>query len=150
MTAGDVRMISLAEAQHLRHRFLRPDDPIEAVIYDGDDHPQSVHFGAFVQGRLIGVMSAFPRPFAPDPAPDDWQLRGLAIVPEFRRAGHATQLLRAGIAHVHSHNGLRAWSFVRLAIVPLLRSLGFQEVPGDVVVDPKTGPHHLMWLDLRS
>ncbi|CAN8006358.1 unnamed protein product [Ixodes hexagonus] len=55
-----IRCILASQTQTLRQRVLRPD--LASVPYRGDQLPTTAHFGAFVDGTLVGVVSAFYEP----------------------------------------------------------------------------------------
>lgn len=52
-----VRDIVASDTLSLRQSVLRPD--LVRVNYRGDELPSTAHFGAYVDGRLVGVVSAF-------------------------------------------------------------------------------------------
>ncbi|XP_037506382.1 uncharacterized protein LOC119382655 [Rhipicephalus sanguineus] len=52
-----IRDIVASDTLTLRQTVLRPD--LVRVDYRGDDLPTTAHFGAYVDGRLVGVVSAF-------------------------------------------------------------------------------------------
>lgn len=52
-----VRDIVASDTLTLRQSVLRPD--LVRVNYRGDELPSTAHFGAYVDGRLVGVVSAF-------------------------------------------------------------------------------------------
>lgn len=52
-----IRDIVASDTLTLRQSVLRPD--LARVDYRGDDLPTTAHFGAYVDGRLVGVVSAF-------------------------------------------------------------------------------------------
>ena len=54
-----IKPISTAETRPLRHRVLRPGQPFGQTAYPRDDHPETMHFGAFDGDRLVGVVSIY-------------------------------------------------------------------------------------------
>ncbi|XP_054929376.2 uncharacterized protein v isoform X5 [Dermacentor andersoni] len=52
-----IREIVASDTLPLRQSVLRPD--LVRVDYRGDELPTTAHFGAYVDGRLVGVVSAF-------------------------------------------------------------------------------------------
>jgi GNAT superfamily N-acetyltransferase len=144
MSNVEIRAISAAETRPLRHQVLRPHQPPETLVYPGDDAPDSLHVGAFLDGALVGIASVSRQPFAGAQALDTWQLRGMATLPAARRMGCGSALVRACIAHVHRHGGAALWSNARLSALPFYRPLGF-EARGEERLTPGTGPHFVMW-----
>ena len=54
-----LRRASLEEILALRHAVLRPGLPLESAAFEGDDAPDTLHFGAF-DGSV--AMTAIGRP----------------------------------------------------------------------------------------
>ena len=96
MTTPDVSSITAAETRPLRAALLRPGQPPENLIYDGDEAATSFHAGAYHDGRLVGIATVYPE--APPEAHRDvilgekaFRLRGMATTPEVRGAGYGLQ-----------------------------------------------------------
>lgn len=84
------------EVIDVRHAVLREGRPRDTAIFDGDDAGDTRHWVADRSGLVIGVVSVMRRP-APEPcdAPrPQWQLRGMATLPEYRGQGLGAALLR--------------------------------------------------------
>lgn len=154
-----VRPIPAAETLSLRHLVLRPDQPAEALVYPGDDHPDALHVGAFDIGpdaaeRLVGIASVYPEP--PPEAhrgaiPDDaypygaaFRLRGMATLPEVRGAGHGRALLDALFEHVQERGATYLWCNARLVALAFYQTMGLVPVGEEFDIVP-IGPHYMMW-----
>jgi GNAT superfamily N-acetyltransferase len=144
MPALDIRPISAAETRPLRQQLLRPRRSLEQLVYPGDDAPDSLHAGAFLDGQLVGIASISRQPFAPAPGAAAWQLRGMAARPEVRRQGYGAALIQACIAHAASRGGTILWCNGRTSAIPFYQALGFQ-VHGAEFENPETGPHVVLW-----
>ncbi|MHA1568850.1 MAG: GNAT family N-acetyltransferase, partial [Alphaproteobacteria bacterium] len=84
MTEHRIRPIGAERARPLRQAVLRPDQPFDATRYDGDEAPDTAHFGCFIEDVLVGVASVYREP---SPDSDDaraWRLRGMATAAEVR------------------------------------------------------------------
>ena len=145
----EIRAISAAETRPIRHQVLRPHQPPESLVYPGDDTPDSLHAGAFLGGRLVGIASVSRQPFPGGPGLDTWQLRGVATLPEARRHGCGAALVRACIAHVAARGGAVLWCNGRTSALPFYRALGF-EPRGEEFETPGTGPHLVMWREIGA
>jgi hypothetical protein len=78
-----IERLTAAETLPLRHAILRAGLPRETAIFPGDDAQTSRHFGAFSEGRLIGVATIHFAPLLDRPDFDPaYQVRGMAIEPE--------------------------------------------------------------------
>lgn len=143
MEPHDIRPISAAETRPLRHALLRPHQPAERLVYPGDDAPQTLHAGAFLGGRLVGIASVTPGPSNGAAWPAPWQLRGMATAPEVRGRGYGRALIVACLAHIAAHGGRTLWCNGRTSALPFYRALGFQAHGEEFLSD--TGPHYVLW-----
>lgn len=140
----NVRPITAAQTRQLRHAVLKPFQPVEELIYPGDDAPDSLHVGAFQADQIVGIASVSRQPPPDRDDGDTWQLRGMAPTPEVRRQGYGAALIAACIEHVARHGGSAIWCNARVSAIPFYQSLGFA-ITSDVFEIPQTGPHVVMW-----
>ncbi len=82
-----------------------------------------MHVGAFVLGDLIGVGSFFV-------TLPEAQLRKLAVRPECRGRGIASQIIRFGAAKACARGGRAIWCDARVSALGFYETLGFA-VTGD-------------------
>ncbi len=143
MSDVDVRPISAAETRILRSEVLRPSQRPEELVYFGDDAPDTLHAGAFLDGALVGIATVCRDPLIGEDDPDVWRLRGMAIRPGAQGKGLGRALLESCIAYVSSHGGKLIWCNGRTSAAGFYRSLGF-EICGDEFEVAVTGPHYLM------
>ncbi|MCP3103361.1 GNAT family N-acetyltransferase [Myxococcus sp. K15C18031901] len=150
MSTPDIRRIPAAETRGLRRAVLRPHQPPEAVIYPGDDDPDTLHLGLYVDGRQLGVASLYrePPPFALKDI-TAWRLRGMAVEQVRQGMGLGAALLRACMAHAASQKGTQVWCNARATAEGFYRSMGFVS-RGEPFDLPGIGPHHLMCRDLAG
>ncbi|WP_414449214.1 GNAT family N-acetyltransferase [Burkholderia sp. 22PA0099] len=141
-----VRTISGEQVLPLRHRVLRPQQPIEACRYPEDDDPHVLHFGAFDGGQLVGIASLYrelppeervPRPLPPGQA---WRLRGMASHPEKRGTGIGAALLRQILTFVACNDGAFVWCNARTTAEGFYLREGFRQY-GPPYEMPDIGPH---------
>jgi GNAT superfamily N-acetyltransferase len=144
MRHHDIRPIQADLTLPLRQQILRPRQSLETLIYPGDDHPLSLHLGAFHHDQLVGIASVSPELCPPMPRDSAWRLRGMAILPSVQRQGYGAALLQTAIHHIQSHHGTLLWCHGRTSALSFYRALGF--VPyGDEFLVPVTGPHYLCY-----
>jgi len=144
-----IRAISAAETIAVRWPVLRPGFPRESAVFDGDDAPGTLHFGAFDAGKLAGVASIFPVPFPAQPdALPAFQLRGMATLPEVRGAGFGRALLEACIDAARRNGAVLIWCNARTGAADFYARSGWQIVGGEFEI-PTVGPHFRMWRALR-
>jgi GNAT superfamily N-acetyltransferase len=144
-----IRAISAAGTIAVRWPILRPGFPRETAVFDGDDAPTTLHFGAFDGDALVGVASIYIAPFPakPDVFPA-WQLRGMATLPEVRGAGFGRALLDACVAAARKKSGALIWCNARTNAATFYGKNGWQIV-GDEFDIPTVGPHFRMLFELR-
>ena len=143
-----IRAISAAETIPVRWPVLRPGFARETAVFDGDDSPGTLHFGAFDGEVLVGVASIYLAPFParPDAAPA-MQLRGMATLPEVRGAGFGTALLDACVAAAREKGAKLIWCNARSGAAKFYAQNGWQIV-GEEFDIPTVGPHFRMWREL--
>ena len=140
---SDIRPISVTEARELRHAVLRPHQKPAELVFRGDDAPDAMHVGAFLDGKLVGIASVAREPFPGEPQLDAWRLRGMATLPEARRKGYGAALVQALVAHVAAHGGNLIWCHGRTSALPFYHAVGFRE-HGEEFTVPVTGPHFVL------
>ena len=140
-----IRAISAAETIAVRWPLLRPGFPRETAVFDGDDAPGTLHFGAFDGDALVGVASIYVAPF---PAQADvsptFQLRGMATLPEVRGAGFGKALLDACVAAAREKGAAVVWCNARTSAAKFYAQRGW-EIIGEQFDIPTVGPHFRMW-----
>ncbi|HVM63002.1 MAG TPA: GNAT family N-acetyltransferase [Verrucomicrobiae bacterium] len=139
-----IRQITAAETRPLRQAILRPHQRIEELTYPGDDAAATMHLGALVDGKLIGVASVYHE--APQGETDEgaWRLRGMAVMPGLHRKGIGSLLLRASIDYAKQRGGTMMWFNARTPAVPFYRAHGFQ-IRGQEFEISGIGSHYFMW-----
>ena len=138
----DVRRITAEEARPLRLRVLRPGQPPETVVYPADALPDTVHFGAFDAGALVGIGTLQRSP-DPKSGAASWQLRGMATAPEARGQGHGAAIVRAAEAHVLANGGREMWFNARVVALGFYERLGYVREGPEFDI-PAIGPHYVM------
>ena len=106
----------------LRHSVLWPDKPIDAVRLPTD--ADGYHFGAFVDGQLVAVISLFV-------AGSRAQFRKFATHPDFQGQGIGSLLLKHVIDKAKQLNANLLCCDARLSAVSFYARRGFEPM-GDV------------------
>jgi GNAT superfamily N-acetyltransferase len=143
-----VREISATDAHPLRRAVLRGGDAASDVHYPQDDQPRSFHLGVDADGELVGIASFSPAETPYRAGVPAWQLRGMAIAPEFQGQGLGAALLAEAASRVRADGAHVLWCNARDTAIGFYDRLGFI-VHGDGFVTADSGlPHHVMVLDL--
>jgi GNAT superfamily N-acetyltransferase len=121
-----VRRISVADARVLRDRVLHANMPEGRSVYPGDDAPDTLHAGAFVDGLMTGVATVCRDSMPGGSITCEWRLRGMATLEEYRGRGFGRRLAEHCAAHATCRRGFLIWCSARLVAVPFYLSLGFE------------------------
>ena len=136
-----LRLITAAETRPVRQAVLRPDQPPETTLYQGDEAPGAWHVGAYVDDQLLGTASVYTEAPAGEADPCAYRLRGMAVLPGFRGQGVGRALVQACVRHVLAHGGNTLWCNGRVSALGFYQALGFRPI-GDVFDLPISGPHY--------
>lgn len=90
-----LKIISSEETYEVRHPVLREGKPVETCSFEGDLHPESFHLGLYVDKKLTGVAS-FLKNNHNHFSGNQYQLRGMAVLPGFQQKGFGEKLFKAG------------------------------------------------------
>lgn len=145
----EVRPISAAETLPLRMAVLRPNRPVSASQFVGDDAPTTRHFGAFQAGKNFGIASLFRVEMEDYPGRSALQLRGMATAPEVRGAGFGRALVFACIDFARNIDAEILWCNARTSALGFYEKLGF-EIVGKEFEIPDVGPHFRMLMELNG
>ena len=143
-----VRQISAEETIELRWPILRSGLPRESAVFEGDDRPDTCHFGAFSGPSLMGVATVLraPLPEQPERLPA-MQLRGMAVREEARGLGCGSALVRTCELEARLHEMNMLWCNARSPAVEFYRRHGFETLGGEFEI-PTAGPHWRMLLEI--
>ncbi len=117
------------------------------MFFPGDDGAETIHFGAWESGALVGIASLYPEALTERPARAGWRLRGMAVEPALRRQGVGAELVRSCAQHARRKNGEILWCNARENALAFYGSLGFETIRGPFDI-PGIGPHFLLSLEL--
>jgi GNAT superfamily N-acetyltransferase len=149
----EIRSIDAAQTWPIRQEVLRPHQPLNEMEYPGDLEPsRSFHLGAFREGLLVGIASAFREPLE-DPKsrvqdPTGWRLRGMATLPEVRGQGYGRALVEQAFELVRTAGGTSLWCNARIVASEFYLDLGFSLARPDTYEIAGIGPHRLMIREL--
>ena len=144
-----ILQIRAEQTYPLRQAILRPGLPIETCMYPGDDAPETVHFGAVLDGRIVGIASLYHEAPPGESNPQAWRLRGMAVDEALRRQGIGRELLLQCVVHVAGQGGTMLWFNARTVAVPFYEKHGFA-TRGDEFEIPGVGPHYVMWQEFAT
>ncbi|WP_010281534.1 GNAT family N-acetyltransferase [Bacillus timonensis] len=127
----------------LRHRILRPHQPMEASMYDTDYQEGGFHVGAFIDGTLISIASFCPIVNLDFSSGKQYRLRAMATHPECRKLGAGRGVVKYAES-ILTKNGIDLlWCMGRTNVQEYYERLGFKP-HGEVFDYPPIGPHIVM------
>lgn len=127
----------------VRHAVLRTGKPYDSTLWTGDNEPDTRHFAAYTDGQLVGVASVYRKDPPDSPGQHGWQLRGMAVLPEYQRYTIGRLLVDAIKKHCREQGGQIIWCNARESARGFYEKLGFTAV-GEPFLIPEIGPHFLM------
>lgn len=135
-----IRRAELEEIIDLRHVVLRHGLPREEAIFAGDRAATSRHYGAFLDGRIVGCASLHASTWDGQPA---WQLRGMASADSARRMGVGRRLLAFLEDDVTDVAPRPLWCNARIGALDFYKAMGWT-IQSELFDIPTAGPHHRM------
>lgn len=144
-----IRLVEAGDVPEVRHPVLRRGKPPESAIFEGDTLKTTFHMGAYFDRKLVGVVTLLLRNDSEEEATGVYQLRGMAIIAEFRGKGVGGELLRQAETEVVRRNGRRIWMNAREAAADFYKRFGYRQI-GSLFEIPGVGPHYYMEKSLNS
>lgn len=140
--------VAVQETYDLRQRVLRNHLEGAPAAAPSDELPGTLHLGARIGGRLVGVVTMFAE--AP-PGREDvtaMRFRFMAVEPAFQGRGIGRALMADVITRTRAAGAHFVWANGRDTALEFYRRLGFAVV-GDAFCDSTSGlSHHVVLLPL--
>lgn len=144
-----IKEIPALETFSVRQPVLRPGKPIESCHFEGDNLESTKHFGLFDNEKLAGIASLFEHstPFLEEKS--QFQLRGMAVLPEFQKKGLGEALVKHAENDALERGGKIIWFNAREIAVAFYKKLGY-EVIGEPFDIADIGKHYVMYKKLDA
>lgn len=132
-----IKEILAKQTYELRHPLLRKGQPYDSCQLENDNHPQSIHLGAYSSSQLVGILSAMPN-CCPDYNDQiAFQLRAMAVHPEFQRRKIASQLIQNIVRRLKEDSKVEnIWLNARVNANALYLNNGFQAIGTPFEIKP--------------
>jgi phosphoribosylformimino-5-aminoimidazole carboxamide ribotide isomerase len=111
-----IEQIPAALTLRLRQAVLYPDKQIDELKMDEDEH--GIHFGAFQDNKMIGVVSLFQYG-------TEFQFRKFAVEPASQGKGTGSQMLQFITDFAAGLGGTRLWCNARQSAIQFYLKYGF-------------------------
>lgn len=139
-----IRIIPSHKTLPIRQLILRPGKALDACTFEGDNVRSNVHLGAFKNAKLVGVVSLIKNKSEHFKERNQFQLRGMAVLPEFRGRHIATALLQMAEERLRDKQVETLWCNAREIAIGLYEKHGFEHV-GNTFEVPGIGLHRTMY-----
>ncbi len=139
-----VTQITTDQVRPLRHVTLRVGQPYESTLWAGDNDTGTAHFGVFADSALVGIATVMLDTPKDAHLETPLRLRGMAVLPEYRRKGLGNLLLDACFAYAVVEEIKGIWCNARVSAKPFYDAYGFH-THGEAFELPIIGPHYVMW-----
>ena len=145
-----VKKIATADTLSIRQRVLRPNWSVEQCQFEGDQNETTFHVGAFKDGALIGIATMM-RDISAELATictDQYRLRGMAVLPEYRDQGVGRSILDECLQEVRQRECKLFWCNARIKAARFYTAAGFSKTSETTFDIPGAGLHFLMFKQL--
>jgi len=115
---ADIEQIVSYLTWPLRRDVLYPGEMKHEMGMDEDEH--GVHFGAFKDNKLVGIVSLFQKD-------TDFQFRKLAVDPAMQNKGIGGEILNYITDYAQTNGGTRLWCNARTSAINFYLKHGFAQ-----------------------
>lgn len=137
--------VSHTDTYPIRTQMFVPDHDLKKAKFEGDDDEDlSFHLGAFVDGKLVSVASFFYERNSRFQDLHQYQLRGMATLPEFQNRGLSRELLKMAFPIIKQNFCSLLWCNARTNAKGFYEKVGFSAIDSNVFVIEGIGEHILM------
>jgi predicted GNAT family N-acyltransferase len=141
-----VLRINAQDTYPIRQQVLAPSHSTQKVKFENDDDEDiSFHLGAFKNSKLVSVASFF---YEYNPIFEDmhqYQLRGMATLPEHQGQGLSSELLTTAFPIIKQNLCTLLWCNARESAVGYYEKVGFSKKNNEIFEIENIGPHILMF-----
>jgi ribosomal-protein-alanine N-acetyltransferase len=138
-----IKPISAQDTYPIRHVVLRKGKPIDSCQFNGDLDNTTFHLGAFFNKILVGVASYMMNRNDVFSEEHHYQLRGMAIIDDYKGLGIGNRLLENGEEKCLKANVNLIWFNAREIAINFYKRNNYQET-GDFFNIEGVGNHILM------
>jgi len=137
-----IKEITAEETYQIRLKVLRKDIDLP-YQFQGDLDAETIHIGAFLADNLMGVSSFMKSNHVLFADETQYQLRGMATLPEARGRGYGKGLIDFSVACLQRKKATILWCKAREVAVSFYKKRGFSIV-GEPFLAPQIGVHYIM------
>lgn len=138
-----VLRISALDTYPIRQTILFSGHSMETCQFKGDDEDQTFHLGAFIDSKLVSVASMYFERHPDIEEPYQYQLQGMATLPDYQCQGLSSALLQVAFPIVKQNFCHLVWCNAREGAIGFYEKVGFETL-GDLFEISNLGNHLLM------
>ena len=138
------KQIKADDVINIRHTVLKEGQPIEACYFEGDLDEGTKHFGAFLNNKLVGVVTMMLKNTNNYKVHPVYRLTGLSILPENQHKNIGKRLLHFAEENISRKGSVMIWCFARDYAVNFYKKNGYRLNVQQVVI-PYIGSHRIMF-----
>jgi len=135
-----IKQISSKETHQVRHKILRIGQPIESCEFEGDLRSDTLHFGAFNNEGLIGIISCYQNNNSYFKSRINYQIRGVATLEHMQKKGVGKKLMKHAEKKLKEINCSNIWLNARIKANEFYLKLGYTKI-GPIFEVPLIGKH---------
>ncbi|MBU1227476.1 MAG: GNAT family N-acetyltransferase [Actinobacteria bacterium] len=147
MSESEVRAIAAGDTYELRRALLRPHQRLNEMTWPADEHPDTLHAGAYRGERLVGIGTIHRQPMPGSAETEAWRIRGLAVEFGHRGYGLGAMLLGRLTEHATTCGGRMVWAHATAASFGFFEHYGFRR-RGEPFELPESGPHYVVYAEI--
>ncbi len=140
----EIRQITAQECYEIRHDVLCHGLPIETCYFTEDFLEKTFHLGAFINEKLISIASFCEKKSSVFNDEIQYQLRGLATIPQYRGMHAATGLITKAEEIIKNRGCTILWCNARVSVSQYYYKSGFEAIGNVFMIEP-VGPHTMMY-----
>jgi predicted GNAT family N-acyltransferase len=138
-----VKQIDAKDTYIIRNIVLRPGLPVDTCYFDNDRDDQTFHLGAYIDDKLASIASFYLTTNNDFEDEFQFQLRGMATLPEFQGQGLSSALLKTAFPLIEKNHVKMLWCNARTSAKGFYEKVGFQSSGKEFDVTG-VGNHYLM------
>jgi GNAT superfamily N-acetyltransferase len=147
----EMRRVRAKELFDLRRRVLRADHPEHSVQDSRDDDTTSLHFGGFLDGRVVASTSWFTSSAPINSHLISFQLRYMAIDYDVQGRGYGRVVVETALDELRGRGAQQVWANARDTALGFYLSTGWLAIAGSEHVSAETQlPHTVIYKELQS
>jgi GNAT superfamily N-acetyltransferase len=142
MTEFVVTPVEAPVLHELRRRVLRGNDPKKSVVDSRDADDTSLHFGGFLNDRLVVSASFFPSEAPIRSELNSYQLRYMATDFDVQGAGYGARVLEVASEALVGRGAQQLWANARNTALGFYLATGWSAIEGSEHLSPETQLPH--------